>query len=512
MFLNGTYIGDINGGFTRAKFDITPYASHNTENYLAVLIIKNTDSGTLDLTKLNITLKTEVANSSEKAVTAFLCGVIRGRKDLLFEKEVQLKANEICDVEIGPLVMKDPELWWPNGYGEQPLYNMTVTASVNGEPSDKKEFQFGARELTYTLEERDQTDRNGYQNGNNLTILCNGVRVIIRGGNWGLEDIHLNVDAEGYDDKMRLHKYENFNIIRNWGGQVNDGELYKACDKYGILIWDDFFFPGCWLHIPKDSDMFLANVVDKIKQYRSHPCLALYCGANETHPEVEEIEKGMRKYVKTLDGTRHYIPNSAQAPVAEDGPHKAMLPEFYFTNTLPGIMNSERGMPNIPVAETMRMIFPEDKLWPHNDMWALHDFALRWNVDGGGYLKKLEDYGEYDTFDEMIRRAQLQSYELHKAMFEGSIASRSNGLMMWMSNPVWPSLVWQSYDYFHDVNGGYYGLKTACQPINLIWNPANDRMCCRYSMRIITFLLCRVKQRVLTWNSRKRTCLKELLG
>ncbi|MGF7144530.1 hypothetical protein HNQ56_002961 [Anaerotaenia torta] len=554
VFLNGAYVGAVNGGFTRGRFDISSLIRYGEENSLAVLILKNTDPGTAytsnndgpgtmggvfgndgrigedaptysaangwdwvptvrgrnigiyndvyltytgaiqvkdpwvvtvfdrkdngepDLSRLNMTLKAELANSSDETVTAVLRGRIEELPELVFEQEVVLKAGESVQAVIGPLVLEEPKVWWPNGYGEQPLYHMTVTASAEEEGSDTKHFQFGAREFTYTLTESDETDRNGYKNGNNLAILCNGVRIVIRGGNWGLEDIHLNVDEERYDDKIRLHKYENFNIIRNWGGQTYDEQLYKACDKYGILIWDDFFFPGCWLHSPKEPGMFLENVRDRICRFRSHACIALYCGANEMHPEVEEIEKGIREYVRVRDGVRHYIPNSAKAPVAEDGPHKAMLPEFYFQNTLPDLMNSERGMPNIPVAETMRMIFSEDKLWPHNELWALHDFALRWNVDGGGYLKKLEDYGGFDSFEEMLRRAQMQSYELHKAMFEGSIASRSHGLMMWMSNPAWPSLVWQSYDYYHDVNGGYYGLKTACQPVNLIWNRANNRM------------------------------------
>lgn len=554
VFLNGTYLGAVNGGFTRGRFEVTEGIRYGKENYLAVLIIRNTDPGTAytsnndgpgtmggvfgndgrigedaptysgangwdwvptvrgrnigiyndvylsftekiqvadswavtvfermedgtpDLTKLHITLKADLTNSSEEAVTAVLRGAIAEEPDLVFERQVTLKAQEKASVEIGPLTLENPKVWWPNGYGEQPLYHMAVTAEVQGEISDSGEFRFGAREFTYSLKESAETDPNGYHNGNNLAILCNGVPIVIRGGNWGLEDIHLNVDKERYDEKIRLHKYENFNIIRNWGGQTYDEELYKACDQYGIIIWDDFFFPGCWLHSPRDTEMFLQNVKDRIRRFRSHACIALYCGANEMHPEVSEIEAGIRKYIKELDGTRHYIPNSAKAPVAEDGPHKAMLPEFYFTNTLPDLMNSERGMPNIPVAETMRLIFSEDKLWPHNDLWALHDFALRWNVDGGGYLKKLEDYGAYEGFDEMLRRAQMQSYELHKAMFEGSIASGSNGLMMWMSNPAWPSLVWQSYDYYHDVNGGYYGLKTACQPVNLIWNRAGNQM------------------------------------
>ncbi|MDO5396348.1 MAG: discoidin domain-containing protein [bacterium] len=584
VYLNGSFIGDINGAFTRAGFDITDYVNYGGENYLAVLIHCNTDPGTayisndahpgtmggvfgnsgsigrdaptysaaagwdwvptirgrnigiynevtlsysgaaqlvdpwvvtkferenstptqpvdsewigdeeifnvdgstLDLTRAKLTLKTEVKNTSGSEITANVKGVIAERPDIVFEKSVSVAANSSADVIFDTAIMDDPEIWWPNTYGEQPLYTMNMTVETNGVVSDEKSFQFGVREITYNREKTDESDRNGYRNGDKLTIYCNGTRIIVRGGNWGLEDQDLDVNAEKYDEKIRLQKENNFNMIRNWGGQTNDPEFYNACDRYGIIVWDDFFLPGCWLHHPRDIDMFLANAVDKVKNYRYHPSLVMYCGANEMWPESDDyinnagqntIEAGLRRIVDEYDGTRTYIPNSAEKPVAVDGPHQAKTPTFYFTNSVPGMMNSERGLPNIPVKETMLKIFPEENLWPQNDMWALHDFAMQWNVNGADYMKALRNYGDYDSFEGFVSRAQMQGYEIHKAMFESVYAVNTNGLLMWMSNPAWTSLMWQSYDYYHDGNGGYYGAKTANQPVNYIWNPSDNTM------------------------------------
>ncbi|MDF2538546.1 MAG: type domain protein [Herbinix sp.] len=554
VYFNGQRVGNILGGFTRAKFDVTPYVDFGKQNYLAVLIYKNTDPGTpyvsgeygpgtmggvfgndgsigadgpthtasagwdwvptvrgrnigiyndvfinyskdaqivdpwmvttfdknadgsLVLSKANLTLKTEISNTNSEAVTAVIKGEISDRSDLTFEKEIVLDAGQTQKVAFDSIVMENPELWWPNTYGDQPLYSATVSVWINGKKSDSKSFQFGVREFTYQMEPGDEEDPNGYINGNNLALYCNGALIICRGGNWGMEDINLDVSDEEFDDKIRLHKEANFTMIRNWGGQTNDPGFYNACDKYGILIWDDFFMPGGWLHVPDDVDLFLANAEDKVKDYRSHPSLAFYCGINETWPEKRALEDGFRKMTTDLDGTRLYFPNSRWDPVGPGGPYSARGPKFYFKSTTPKLITSERGLPNIPVVESMKAIFPEAYQFPKNSMWSLHDMADFWNCGGKQYMQDCSSYGSYSNLEEFVRNAQMVGYENHKAIFEATFETGSYGMLMWMSQSVWPSLIWQTYDYFHDVNGSYFGIKTGNQPINYIWNIANNQM------------------------------------
>jgi beta-galactosidase/beta-glucuronidase len=104
--------------------------------------------------------------------------------------------------------------------------------------------------------------------------------VFLKGGNWGMAEYMLRCRGDEYDTKVRLHKEMNFNIIRNWIGSTTDDEFYDACDKYGMMIWDDF-----WLNsipnLPNDVNNFNANAIEKIKRVRNHPSIAIWCGDNE---------------------------------------------------------------------------------------------------------------------------------------------------------------------------------------------------------------------------------------
>ena len=113
----------------------------------------------------------------------------------------------------------------------------------------------------------------------------NGRRFIARGGNWGFPESNLRYRAREYDIAVRYHKEMNFTMIRNWVGQTGDEAFYDACDKYGIMVWQDF-----WLANPvdgpnpDDNDLFMANVKDYVLKIRNHPSMGIYVGRNEGYP------------------------------------------------------------------------------------------------------------------------------------------------------------------------------------------------------------------------------------
>ena len=151
--------------------------------------------------------------------------------------------------------------------------------------SDRREVTFGIR----TVDCRNVDGK--------LVIFVNGRRILCRGGNWGMDEGMLDCDAAGYDLRVRLHRDMNLVMIRNWVGMVGREAFYAACDRHGLLIWDDF-----WLANPLDGPdpadpaMFLANARDKIRRVRSHPSLVLYCGRNEGLPPPD-LDAGMRAAV-----------------------------------------------------------------------------------------------------------------------------------------------------------------------------------------------------------------------
>ena len=154
--------------------------------------------------------------------------------------------------------------------------------------SDTKRFRAGIRQFTYT------------EDGGALRIFINGRRFIARGGNWGFPESMLRYRAREYDTAVRYHRDMNFTMIRNWVGQTGDDAFYDACDRYGIVVWQDF-----WLANPvdgpdpDDNDLFLSNVRDTVLRIRNHPSMGLYCGRNEGSPP-QPLDDGIRKLLAEL--------------------------------------------------------------------------------------------------------------------------------------------------------------------------------------------------------------------
>ncbi len=123
------------------------------------------------------------------------------------------------------------------------------------------------------------------EDGGALRIWINGRRFVARGGNWGFPESMLRYRGREYDAAVRYHRDMNFTMIRNWVGQIGDDEFYEACDRHGIVVWQDF-----WLANPADgpdpddNDLFMRNARDTVLRIRNHPSIGLYCGRNEGYP------------------------------------------------------------------------------------------------------------------------------------------------------------------------------------------------------------------------------------
>ena len=215
------------------------------------------------------------ADAAEKTVK--LAGYIGKIK---FEKEVSLKPNEKREVAFAPTdypQLKDQHmnLWWPNGYGSPYLYDagFRVSDKTSGEMLSEVNYKAGIRQMSYADLE---TQTKIYINGKRLNPL---------GGNWGFAETNLNYRGREYDAAVRYHKEMNYNMIRDWVGQIGDEELYEACDKYGIMVWQDFWLANPWDGPdPDDNKMFLENSADYISRIRNHASIGIYCGRNEGFP------------------------------------------------------------------------------------------------------------------------------------------------------------------------------------------------------------------------------------
>lgn len=529
VYLNGTLLGRLNGFMQHGKYDITHLYRPGKKNILAVLVewpgrpvanyampaYMSSDSwdwmpsvpGLLQGITDDVYLTTSGDVTIEEPWVR--TDVSEDRKDAYLHLRFDLKNNGEQEqegtavatiqpgnitiskpVKIAPgksaqlvfdtafykeLHIKQPLLWWPNGYGDPNLYSLTLsfkTAKEN-KVSDSKTLQFGIKKYTYdTL-------------GGVLHININGERIFVKGGNWGMSEYLLRCRGAEYDLKVRLHREMNFNMIRNWIGSITDEEFYDACDKYGIMVWDDF-----WLNshpnLPDDVFNFNENAVAKIKRLRNHPSIALWCGDNESYP-LPPLDGWLREDVKTFDaGDRKYHPNSHSDQLTGSGPWANFKPSWYFTKYPGGFggnvgwgLRTEIGTAVFTTFESFKKFMPRENWWPRNKMWDLHYFGPQAaNAGPDRYENAINNnYGTATGIEDWCRKAQLLNMETNKALFEGwqhHMWNDASGVLTWMSQSAYPSFVWQTYDYYYDLNGAYWGVKEACEPVHIQWSYADN--------------------------------------
>jgi hypothetical protein len=266
----------------------------------------------------------------------------------------------------------------------------------------------------------------------------------------------------------------NFNMIRNWVGQTGDDEFYDACDRHGIVVWQDFWLANPWDGPdPRANATFMANAKDLVDRIRTQPSVGLYCGRNEGYPP-KPLDDAIRALLAGRHGDVPYISSSADDVVSGHGPYRAMPLNHYFLKGATAKIHSEMGMPNIMTVDSLKAMMPESSLWPLGRMYGLHDFSLDGAQGGASFLERLQkSYGPVTNVNDWATIAQFVNYEGYRAMYEAQGRNRM-GLLIWMSHSAWPSLVWQTYDYYFEPTAGYFGAKKGSEPLHIQWNPTTE--------------------------------------
>ena len=415
------------------------------------------------------TVSVEVTNPTQRGIKCTVKGEIIG-ENITFSKDLNLfrgETKEICFTpeEFPQLTIKNPRLWWPKGYGSPYLYDANFTFKVGDKVSDSEDFKVGIRQMTFN------------ENNSILSLFINGRRFIGRGGNWGFGESNLNYRGREYDIAVAYHADMNFTMMRNWVGQIGDKELYEACDRHGIMIWQDF-----WLANPSDGpdpydpEMFIANAEDYVKRFRNHASIGIYCGRNEGFPP-EQIDKALRRIVKEDHPGLHYISSSADEVVSGHGPYRALpVKEYFSLKNGSDKFHSERGMPNVMNYESLVRTFSPEALWPQNAQWGQHDYTMEGAQSCASFNAIIEKgFGKPNNAKEFADLAQWVNYDGYRGMFESRSLNRK-GLLLWMTHPAWPSMVWQTYDYYFEPTAAYFGCKKASEPLHIQWNPVTDEI------------------------------------
>lgn len=531
IYLNGEYLGSLDGFMHRGRYNVTELINRNGGNTLAVKVdipktplanqgspnylssggwdwmpyvpglnsgltdkvwLENTGTVSLrnpwmrsDLisrAKAELTFQTELSNHGKTTKTVELRGAIESG-EIEFAQQVTLNPGETKVVKIDKryypqMVVDNPRLWWPNGYGEPNLYTCRLEVVEYDAVSDEENMRFGIREYSYDKE------------GGVFHIHINGEPIFVKGADWGMSEYMLRCRGEQYRTLVEMNKEMNFNMIRNWLGSVTDEEFYQYCDEFGIMVWDDF-----WINsnpnLPYDINAFNNNMIEKIKRFRNHPCIAVWCGDNEGTPEPP-LTGWMAENVRTFDGgDRFFQACSNNDGLSGSGPWGANDQRWYFTEypdcksgsgfTRGWGFRTEIGTSVVPNYESLVKFMPQEHLWPIDDMWNLHYFGpSAFNATPERHISVVEcSYGGARNAEEFCRKSQMINLESNKALFEGWLDrmwSDASGAMLWMSGASYPSMVWQTYDYYYDLTGAYFGCRQACEPLHIYWNPVTEEV------------------------------------
>jgi exo-1,4-beta-D-glucosaminidase len=420
-----------------------------------------------------LTVLATLSNVSEKQVKGKLRVTIG---TIHVEKEVEIGPAEAKRTTLSPeqfpaLKMRAPQLWWPAGMGEQHLYEARLEFIADAHVSDVKELSFGIRKVTSEFTEK------GYR-----LFRINGRRVLIRGGGWA-PDMLLVANQKRMEAELRYVRDMNLNAIR-LEGKLERDEFFDMTDRMGILVMPGWcccdFFEMWDKWTPEHRKIAGASLRDQIRRLRNHPSVFVWLNGSDNPPpaDVEKMYLDVLKeerWPNPIVSSASATPTSLTGPsgVKMTGPYDYVPPVYWLTDTTKGGafgFNTETSPgPAIPTAESMRRMLPAEKLWPINEYWNYHA--------GGEHFTDIHiftnaltrRYGEAISLEDYTRKSQAMAYEGERAMFEAFARNKytSTGVIQWMLNNAWPSIIWHLYDYYLVPGGGYFGTKIALEPLHI---------------------------------------------
>ena len=442
-------------------------------------------------------------NAAHLTVTALLKnataqtvkGTLKGRiENVEFSQEVELGPEESKDVTFTPdkfsqLNLANPRLWWPAQMGTPNLYDLHLSLEVDGKLSDASHTRFGIREIT---SEVSQFAPERFKR----LFKINGKNILIRGAGW-TPDMMMRWDARRAEDEFRYVRDMGLNTVR-LEGKLEPEEFYEMADRQGILVMAGWCCCDHWEHwsewAPEDFDIAKASLRDQMYRLRSHPSLVMWLNGsdNPPPPDVEEMYVQVEKellwpnpIVSSATAKPAWITGESGGKMS--GPYEYVAPEYWMLDphnsadvqncNVGGCggaygFNTETSMgPAVPPIESVRHMVPQDHLWPVDDYWYFHA--------GGGKFKTMtvftdalnNRYGAAASADDFTFKSQLMTYEGVRAMYEAYSRNKytSTGVIQWMLNNAWPSMIWHLYDYYLRPGGGYFGAKKGMQALDPVY-------------------------------------------
>jgi exo-1,4-beta-D-glucosaminidase len=425
------------------------------------------------LNRADLTVYAELHNSTSNPIKGVLSGTAAGAK---FEKPVELAAHEDQTVVFSPeqfpaLRIQNPKPWWPRQMGEPHLERLTVTFSAQGHAIDEQSVNFGIREVTSELT----------ANGSRL-FRVNGKPILIRGAGWS-QDMLLRTDENRLRSQFDLVQDMNLNTIR-LEGKLETEDFFRLADERGILVMLGWCCCDHWEHwkdwTPQDLTIATQSLRSQMLRLRHHASLLVWLNGSD-NPPIAEVEKAYLQVESDThwpnpilsSATGAVTPVTGESGVKMTGPYDYVAPSYWYYGTHYGGAigyNTETSPgPAISSLASRKLFLPDPEAWPPSANWSLHY--------GGGEFKDLKVfdaameavYAKPQSAADYERMAHTMEYDSERAMYEAYSKNKytSTGVIQWMLNNAWPSMIWHLYDYFLDAGGGYFGAKKACEPLHI---------------------------------------------
>jgi exo-1,4-beta-D-glucosaminidase len=355
--------------------------------------------------------------------------------------------------------------------GQPHLERLTVSFAVEGHLSDERSVDFGIREITSELT----------ANGSRL-LRVNGKPILIRGAGWS-QDMLLRSDEKRLRDQFRLVRDMNLNAIR-LEGKLETEPFFRLADEQGILVMAGWCCCDHWEHwkewTAEDLHIATASLRAQLLRLRAHPSLMVWLNGSDNAPPPD-VERAYLDIESELHWPNPVLPAASAATtpgsgangVKMTGPYDYVAPSYWYVDRQNGGafgFNTETSPgPAIPSLASRRKFLPDADAWPPTSGWNLHN--------GGGDFVNLKVfsqameaiYAKPRSAAEYERLAQTMEYDSERAMFEayGKNKYTSTGVIQWMLNNAWPSMIWHLYDYYLDAGAGYFATKKACEPLHI---------------------------------------------
>jgi exo-1,4-beta-D-glucosaminidase len=431
------------------------------------------------LTKLNLpatdeaslTVRAELTNAGNSHMDAVVKGSI---ENLHFEQSVPLAPMETRVIRFTPekfpqLKIFTPRLWWPAQVGNQELYPLDISVEVHHQVSDSAHIRFGIREITSKVDEK----------GHRI-FQVNGNNILIRGAGYSF-DMLLRSSPEKQQEELNYVRDLNLNAVRLEGKLEND-HFFDLADQMGIMVLPGWCCCDQWENWPawdqENKSIAAESMRDQLRRLEPHPSVIafLYGSDFAPPPAIEQMYLGIMQELEwpnpSISSAGARTTTVGPSGVKMTGPYEYVPPLFWYVDTRHGGafgFNTETSPgPAIPPIESLRQMLPPDHLWPLDSVWQYHGGGMSHTLNV--FTEALDQrYGQSNSVEEFAFKAQVQAYEAHRAMMEayGRNKYESTGIIQWMLNNAWPSMIWHLYDWYLRPGGSYFGVKKACEPLHV---------------------------------------------